>query len=265
MGHSVSSLQKGLDVLSSFDFDHKALSAHAISERLSIPLSTTYRYLTTLERKGFLVRTPEKKNFKLGFMLFKLGNVVSSEMKLADIVLPYMRSLSSASGETALLTVINGWTAMCIERVETNRAIKLSLERGLSLPLHAGASSKILLAHQKDSFINSMSRNVPLTRFTKNTITDPVLLKKELRKIRRQGFALSDQEADPGARAIGAPVFDHRGELVAGLSIAGPRERINKKNLSKLIGLVIDAAKRASFELGYTEGKQAVPPMGNGG
>lgn len=251
MKNSVSLLDKGLDILCLFDFDNGALSAQSISEQLNIPLSTTYRYLMTLEKRVFLIRESGTKNFKLGFMLFKLGNIVSSQMKLVDIVLPHMKSLSSESGETVLLTVINGWEAMCLEKVETNKVIKLSLERGLSLPLHAGASSKILLAYQKESFINSMLKNTTLTRFTKNTITDPILLKKELKKIPKQGFAFSDQEADLGARAIGAPIFNHKRELVAGLSIAGPRERITNKNIPKLIRLVKEAAQKASHDLGY--------------
>jgi DNA-binding IclR family transcriptional regulator len=162
-----------------------------------------------------------------------------------------MKSLSSLSGETVLLTVISGWEAICIEKVETNRLIKLSLERGSSLPLHAGASSKILLAYQEDSFIDSMFEKTHLTKFTDNTITDPIRLKKELKVIVKQGFAFSDQEVDLGARAIGAPIFDHKGKVVAGLTVAGPRERITNKNIPKLIRLVKEAAQKASYDLGY--------------
>jgi DNA-binding IclR family transcriptional regulator len=150
-----------------------------------------------------------------------------------------------------LLTVISGWEAICIEKVETNRLIKLSLERGSSLPLHAGASSKILLAYQEDSFIDSMFEKTHLTKFTDNTITDPIRLKKELKAIVKQGFAFSDQEVDLGARAIGAPIFDHKGKVVAGLTVAGPRERITNKNIPKLIRLVKEAAQKASYDLGY--------------
>ncbi len=254
MKASVSSLDKGIDILCSFDSEKAAQSAQSISERLNIPLSTTYRYLTTLENRGFLLRESGTNLFKLGFMLFRLGNIVSSQMKLVDIVLPHMKFLSSGSGETVLLTVINGWEAMCLEKVETNKMIKLSLERGSGLPLHAGASSKILLAYQKDSFINSMLKNKELARFTKNTITDATLLKEELKKIVKQGFAFSDQEADLGAKAIGAPIFNHKGEMAAGLSIAGPKERINNKNMPQLIRLVQEAAAKASHDLGYRKG-----------
>ncbi len=253
MKNPVSSLEKGLDILCTYNLHNEPLSAQSISKRLNMPLSTAYRYLMTLEKRGFLVRNRETKDYKLGFMLFKLGNIVSSRMKLVDIILPYMKSLSSLSGETIWLTVASGWEAVCIEIVEADKVIKFSLERGVILPLHAAASSKILLAYQKDSFINTMLKNTVLRRFTKKTITDPFLLKKELKKIRKQGFAFSDQEVYPGTRGIGAPIFNHKGEIVAGLTIAGPRERITDKKIPRFIQLVKESALGASYELGYIE------------
>jgi len=253
MKRLISSLEKALHILSSFDFNNQVFSAQAISDRLNIPLSTTYRYLETLKERGFLLRNPVTKNYELGFMLFRLGNIVSSRMKLTETIFPHMKSLSSLSDETVLLTVISGLEVVCIERIETQRLIKLTLERGSSLPLHAGASSKILLAFQEDSFVDSMLKKTVLTKFTDNTITDPDLLKKDLKKIRKGGFSFSDQEVDLGAIAIGAPIFDHKGKVVAGLTVAGPRERINSMKKGRLIQLVKENAKRASYDLGYRE------------
>jgi DNA-binding IclR family transcriptional regulator len=129
----------------------------------------------------------------------------------------------------------------------------LSLDRGVSFPLYAGASSKILLAYQEDSYVESFLKKVHLVRLTQNTITDPAQLRKELKTIRKQGHSFSDQEADPGARAIGAPIFDHRGKIVAGLSIAGPRDRINEKNMVRLIRLLKETVAKISKDLGYTQ------------
>jgi DNA-binding IclR family transcriptional regulator len=252
MPRAINSLEKGLDILSCFDPQNNALSAQAISERLGIPLSTTYRYLETLKAKDFLGKNGMTGEFELGFMLLRLGEIVSSQMKLGEIVLPHMKSLSSLSGETVLLTALNGWEAICLEKVEPQKLIKLSLERGRSFPLYAGASSKILLAYQNNSYIDSFLKKVPLVGFTRNTITDPAQLRKELKAIRKQGYSFSDQEADPGARAIGAPIFDHRGKIVAGLSIAGPRDRITEKNRAKLIQLVKETAEKVSGDLGNT-------------
>ena len=250
---SIFSLHKALDILFCFGFDQKVLSAQAISERLNIPLSTTYRYLAILLERGFLDRTPDTRKYKLGLMLFQLGNIVSSKIKFVDIVMPHMISLSSLSGETVLLSVLNGSKALCIEKVEPNKLIKMSIERGSSFPLYAASSGKLLLAYQNDSFIDSILQKVLFTKFTDYTITDPILLKKELKDIREQGFAISDQEVELGARSISAPVIDHKGKVIAALSIAGPSERIKSENIPPLTQMVKDTSKKASYDLIYGE------------
>jgi IclR family transcriptional regulator, KDG regulon repressor len=247
----INSLVKGLDVLSCFDFDSQTISAPVISKRLNIPLSTTYRYLETLTAKGFLVRNGETTNYHLGLVLFKLGNIVFSQMTTAGIILPHMKAVAALSRETVLLTAMKGFEVVCIERIEADHRVKLSLERGSSLPSHAGASSKVVLAYQEDAFVTSMLKKKTLARFTHSTITTATALKRELRKIREQGFAFSDEEVDPGAVAISAPVLDHCAKVVAGLSVAGPRERMIAKK-EEIIKIVKEHAYRASLEFGYS-------------
>ncbi len=122
----------------------------------------------------------------------------------------------------------------------------------MSLPLHAGASSKVLLAYKEEPFVDLfLKERAPLIRFTDATITDPVRLKSELGLIKKRGFAFSDQEVDSGVRGIGSPIRNHRGDVIAGLSIAGPAERIDDARLPRLIALVTGTADRISGELGY--------------
>jgi IclR family KDG regulon transcriptional repressor len=251
MARSIHSLIKGLDILSCFNFDCQTISAQTISRRLGIPLSTTYRYLETLRAKGFLARNEETSSYNLGLILFKLGNIVFSQITMAGIILPYMKSVAELARETVLLTAMKGFEVVCIERIEADHRVKLSLERGSSLPCHAGASSKIVLAYQDDAFIASMLKEITLVRFTHSTITTPAALKKELRKIREQGFAFSDGEVDAGAVAISAPVLDPSAKVVAGLSVAGPRERMIAKK-EEIIKIVKEYACRASREFGYS-------------
>lgn len=245
----VTSLQKGLDILCCFGLDEETFSAQNISRRLNIPLSTTYRYLETLEERGFLTKDSDNENYRLGFMIFQVGNISSVQMNLVNVAVPHMKSLASLSGETVLLTIISGWKTLCIESIEASRLVKLTLERGSTLPLHAGAPSKILLAYQKDSFIEYFLKNVVLTKYTDGTITDEILLRKELLAIREQGYALSKEEVDLGASAIAAPVFYNNEKVVAGITVAGPTERINNENKLALIQMVKNAADRISYDL----------------
>lgn len=251
MSHFLGSAEKALSLISLFDAAHQDFLAQEFSHLLSMPLSTTYKYLDILTRKGFLAKNPDTKKFSLGFTIFKLGNVMLAGLKLVDVALPHMKLLSIESGETVLLTVLNGWEAICLERIETQRLIKLSLEQGSSFPLHASAPSKILLAYQDDSFIETMIEKIGLARLTENTIQDPGRLRKELKKIRKQGFAFSNSEADYGAGSVAAPIFDHKERMVAGLAVAGPRERVNLRKIPLLIDMVKKHATQISRKIGY--------------
>jgi len=118
------------------------------------------------------------------------------------------------------------------------------------MPLHAGASSKILLAYlPAEEQDRIMERGLP--RYTENTITDPIQLKKELAGIREKGYAYSDQELDSAAKAIAAPIRDHSGKAIAGLSLAGSVDRFNEENLERYIRLVKECADKISKVLGY--------------
>jgi len=253
MTQTIVSLKKGIDILSLVGAVPGGLTALGISEHLDIPLSTTYRYLSILVEEELLHKDQDSVKYKLGLVPFLLANTVTAQKRLVDIGLPQMEVLAKHSRETVLLTVISGWKGICLEKVESPNLIKLSLDRGSSLPLHAGASSKILLAYQKESFVQALIEEVGLPKYTENTITDPDLMREELERIRRQSFAYSDQEADLGARAIAAPIYDHTGNAVAGLSLAGPKDRINDKNIPQLIELVKETAINISQQgLGYS-------------
>ncbi len=247
----MASAEKVLNLICLFNTTQQEFSAQEVSQNLETPLSTTYKYLDLLNRKGFLIKNPETKRFGLGFTIFKLGNLMINGLRVVDIALPYMKKLSANSQETVLLSALNGWEAICIERIETQRLIKLSLEPGASFPLHASAPSKILLAYQDESLIEAFIEKTGLPKLTKNTIKDPARLRKELEKIKKQGFAFSNSEADYGAGSIAAPIFNHKGRVVAGLALAGPVERVNIRKFPKIVTMVKEHAFEISCKIGY--------------
>lgn len=255
-----SSIDRAIDILRMFDIRNQELSALEISNKLGIPLSTTYKYLETLLKKGFVSKDPGAKKYSLGLSIFRMGIVAAAKISYIDITFPHMISLAKECGETVILTIISGWEALCVEEIESARLVKLSVKQWATLPLYAGASSKILLAYQDDSFIDALIENTGLKRLNENTITDPVKLKKELSSIRDKGFAMSTSEVDSGAGAIAAPIFDHKRKLVAGISIAGPVERIFTEDNQKLIDMVTASAQKISFDVGYSIDTMNEPP-----
>jgi DNA-binding IclR family transcriptional regulator len=250
---SFSSVEKALDILSCFNANRPAMSAQELSKELGLPLSSTYRYLEILTQRNFLAKSGTQKKYTLGVMLFRLGNLAASMVRLNEVALPYMEKLCQECGETVLLTVVSGSEAVCLERIEVQRLVKLSMERGVGLPLHVGASSKNLLAFMDDRFIEDYLAGAELVRLTEKTLTDKDLIRAEIETIRRQGYSFSDGEADLDARGVGAPIFDHVGRLVAGLSFAGPADRIPMQSIPTLGEMVKRVALEISEALGYTE------------
>lgn len=259
MAKGMVSLQKGLDILCCFDYDHQALSVLEISERMNIPQSTTYRYITVLLNKGFLTKDFESNKYTVGHMVFQIGSTESPKYELVDLTKPYLTSLASLSGETVVLGVLKGWKALFIEIIESTKTVRVTPTPGSSIPLHAGAAAKTLLAYQTEAFVDAMIREVGLSKLTRNTITDPDQLKTALKHIREHGFAFGDSEVEPLACAVAAPIFDHKKSLVASIAVLAPKARMAGKNVSKFIDMVKKTALEISCDLGYGKAKEGFP------
>jgi DNA-binding IclR family transcriptional regulator len=252
------SLAHGLDILLLFDTSSPALTVAEISKRLGFSQSKTYRQVRTLIKYRLLQENPGTAQYSLGLNALRIGLLAQQNLNLPTIARPLMKELSVTTKETVLLTAVNGTKGVVLERVESEEPIRFSVfQAGANLPLHCGASSKILMAYLPEAdWERIISKG--LRRYTVNTITDSKGLKAHLRKIRREGYAFSDQEVDRDVRAVAAPILNGMGELVAGLSVAGPIYRISKKRLNELRKLVVEYARKISLNIGYVNKRKGV-------
>jgi len=161
-----------------------------------------------------------------------------------------MEETSAVTGETTILTVISGGVGVCVERIGSPSPVAFHLEIGRSLPLHAGAAAKVLLAYLPER-VRERILQQPLARFTPATVTDPDRLRRQCAQIRRRGYAFTDQEADIGVRGVAAPIFGVSGGVVASLCIAGPVERFPDAVVEERGALVVGYASKISQQLGW--------------
>ncbi len=246
------SLANGLRLLLTFDLSSPVLTVHEITKQLGYSQATTYRLVRTLVEFGFLRQVTGRPQYALGLKTVRLGLIGQETFNLSEIALPFMKELSNETSETVLLTVADDTQGMCLAKTETEGPIRLSLKPGTKLPLHSGASTKVLMAYLNEKEWDRIVKKEGLKRFTPNTITQVNKLKAHLKEIRKKGYAVSDQEVDPGVRAVAAPIFNGFGRPVAGLSVAGPIQRINKKRFLSLSRLVVQYAQEISNALGYS-------------
>ncbi len=242
-----STAENVLEVLLLFDASRPQLTADEISQLIGAPRSTTYRYIRTLREIGFLERT-ESDAFRLGPRLLQFARLARRQEDVGVAALPIMEELCRQTRETVLLTRISNGHAVCIERVETSQAVRISFERGHIQPLHAGASSKILLAYAEPGLVEAYLA-APLPAFGMNIVTDAEQLREQLAEIRRLGYCLTESEVDEGATEVAVPVLDERKRLVAGLSSAGPTFRMGAQVVERHVQLLREAAGRITAEL----------------
>jgi IclR family KDG regulon transcriptional repressor len=247
----IKSVRNCFRILSLFSKDNPDLDADGISQAIDIPRSSVYRYLNTLIQESILEYDSTTKKYELGLKIFELGGTAYHQLELRKIALPLMKELAKRTRETVYLATLDKDRAMCVERIESDLPIRLSINQGESFPLHASATARILMAYLPDEEQNRIIKK-GLKKFTKYTITDSQRLRKNLREIKKRGFAFSNQELDLGAKAVSAPIFDFFGRAIAGLSIAGPVHRFDGKKVVEYKDLVVHYCRRISSKLGYT-------------
>ncbi len=233
---------RAIDVLMLFNDQRLVLTAEDVAEQLGMSRSTTYRYLQSLRSYGLIEEGNANGEFRLGPAILRLGHVARKGLGLSEVALPVMHELVAKTGESALLTRRSGNYVVCIERVESEHRVRLSYERGQVMPLHAGASAKVLLAFLKPAEIEAMLSTVPLTRYTEHTTTDAMTLRAQLAAIREARYVVTEGEVDIGVRGVAAPIFGVNGQVLAGISVAGLTYRLSEAVLPSVIQAVREAA-----------------------
>ncbi len=199
-----------------------------LSQITNLHLSTTHRILNALTQYRIIDKV-QTGSYRLGTRLLELGNITKTRMDIRKEALPFMQSLHHSLQETVNLSIRQGDEMIYVERVAGDHlAIRVTHLIGAKAPLHVTAVGKLFLIEDgEDKSLNYIQRN-GLKVFTKNTIKDSRILFAELEKIKAQGYAFDNEEAEAGLSCIGAGIYDDSSLLVAGLSISTPSHRLNR-------------------------------------
>lgn len=220
----------------------------SLSQRLGLPKANVLRFLRDLENHGLIARDEERK-VSLGFSVLKLAVAFERGAAIGAMSLPYLRWLCNASGETAALQIALGAKRACIEQVETTAEVKWAVELGRRFPLASGAAGKVLLAFQPEKVQEALLKSFAADK--SHAGVSVAALKRALKGVHRDGYAISVNEMRLGASAVAAPVWDHAGRVVAAITTVGPADRLPEKRLLELAGLVVQAANSLGRDLGW--------------
>lgn len=248
------SLDKALKLIDFFIKEEKPIGLSELSRMSGTPKATVYRILTTLEENGYLNRVDsgdDRGKYRLGFKFIEVGKIVSENMELRKIALPYMKELGQKTMENVQLIAPVGDEAIYIEKVESPHPVRLYTRVGRRVPFYGGACSRAILTFMRDEEIDNLLKAIELKKITPNTIIDKDKLLETIQQDRKNGYTISYGELEPDTVSIGAPIFNDHGEVIASVSIAGPEGRFQGERLKELISGIKDIATKISTVLGY--------------
>jgi DNA-binding IclR family transcriptional regulator len=231
---------------------HREASAADLAAALGEPLSSVYRLLQSLTATGWVDRGSRRGAYRLGLSLMTIGGLVEDHLDIRDAALPSLRELVDATGVTSFLCVRRGTRAVCLERIEGYAVQSLAMLLGGSLPLYAGAAPRALFAFLPDGEQSAILKDTSQQLSGDPPRPDEKDIIADIAHIRATGYSVSDGDVTPGIASLGAPVFNHRGEVQGALSLGGLRGQVlNPAHVDDTIELVRSAAAKASAGLGW--------------
>ncbi len=251
--YSVQSVVRCFRIVDTIAGAEQEIGAQQISRLVGLHISTAFRFLQTLAQNGVLEQNPETGKYRLGLKLLAWGMQVLRQMDLRRDAIALLRELNEKTHETVHMCVYDRDAAIYIEKIESPAPLRGFSEVGKGAPLHCTGVGKVLMAGLSDQDLDSLLKRYPLRRFTPNTITQARAMKKELERIRAQGYAIDDEEHEPGIRCVAAPIRNHTGKVIASISIAGRTTSVTPARVPELIHTVRETAQRISARLGYRE------------
>lgn len=238
-------LDKALTVLEVFTEGRPNWTVSEVAREVALPFSTAQRILRALEKHALLERV-NGRAYRLGMGAIQLGRRARAAFDLVGILAPALRQLWRETDETSDLSIVDlpRLAARCIDRVEGGYPFRLSRDLETFTPLHAGATSKVLLAHL-DAESRERVLAGPLTACASATITDPGRLREQLELVRAQGYAFDEHEFIDGAWGMAAPILVD-GALVASIGFIAPTIRLDPEYIERGAAYVQQAAARAA-------------------
>jgi IclR family KDG regulon transcriptional repressor len=246
----LSSVANAMRVVKSFSDDEYEIGISNLARRLALPKSTVHRLAATLVDAEFLEKNPETGGYRLGLALFDLGMLVRRKMNVVTEARPYLRALMERTGESVHLTVLDHASVLYVNNIASPQAIRMQSNLGARVPAHCCSEGKALLAFRPATTVEGVIA-AGLAARTPKTIVTPQRLRDELALVRGRGYALDDEELEIGLRAAAAPIRDHRGDVIAAVSIAGPVQRVSKKTLQRFAIDAVATGRTISQRLGY--------------
>ncbi|XUM21868.1 IclR family transcriptional regulator [Bradyrhizobium oligotrophicum S58] len=246
----VQSVGRALQILEILAEDDEGYRLSDLAVRAGLSTSTVHRLLTTLEKRRFVQFDRMESKWHVGAQSFAVGATFTRRRNFVALAIPYLRRLRDQSRETANLAVVDDESLMVLMRLESREIMRSLTKVGGRLAMVASGMGKAVLATYSDDDVNGIIHRQGMPRLTEKSIIRASDLFRELETIRRQGYAVDDEEARLGLRCIAAVVHDSCREPLAAISVSGLASRLTEERVPVVGGMVRDIAAELSAALG---------------
>lgn len=248
----VRALARGLSVLRLYDVDHREWTIDEIAEQTGLLRMTVYRMVRTLESLSFLVRDPITNRYRLGPAIIAMTYVAKDNSDLLELSRPFLESLVEETGESVTLAIEVDGIPVCIDMINTTRPFKRKTAPGRIIGDTASVQGKLFAAFRpSDERRAILARAHP--KLTPNTVTDPAALEEEFEAIRRDNVAFDLEGLYLGTCAVGAPIRDQMGAVIASVAVVVPTGRFSPDERLRCTEAVKSTASAISAYLGWNQ------------
>jgi len=240
-------LDRALRIIELLAHHRGPMKLQVIAEKAKIPESTVLRILNTLIRNKYAQQDSDTKKYFLSLKFSYIGNLISSQLSIRDVVKPFLVELSEKSRESTCLAVEQDSMAVYIDYVDGPDSLLKTLHLiGRAAPLHCTGVGKSLLLNYSAEGLDRYIRNKGLEPLTGHSIKTKERLVQEIEKVKSMGYAIDDEECEDGVRCVAAPVRDYMGKVIASISVTGPKSRLTWERMEVVKDYLMDITDRVT-------------------
>jgi IclR family KDG regulon transcriptional repressor len=253
----VQAIERAALILDTLSQKPQGVSLRELSAEVALPKGTTHRLLSSLAYFGYVRQDLATRDYLLGFRLAELGNRLLNQLDLRTEAKPLLAELGRRVKETVHLVILDQNEVLYIDKVESDEnpgGLRMASKIGSRTKAHSCAVGKVLLADLSEDQLDEYTQRQGLPKLTERTLTDPTQLKEHLKAVRKQGYAVDDEENERGIRCVAAPIRDESGRVIAATSISGPAIRITRERVRDTLQReIVETAARISERLGFRD------------
>lgn len=248
---SVQSIDRAFDILELLSVEPRGLAMTEIGHNLDLHKSTVHRLLTSMRERGYIEKSQETGNYRLGLGFVELASLYLNSLELKTEAQPFLQRMTKLTGQTAFLAIRDECDVVYIDKVETYDSLRRYKIIGRRRPLYATSLGKALLSGLRDEEIKRLYENKPFEKLTEKTLLSFDALMTQIHQIRQRGWSIDDEENEIGTRCVGAPVFDYRDRVIAAISLAWDIAPNPDLTWAKMAEHVHNCASDVSIKMGY--------------